>query len=150
MRTPTFWTGCGSATTDEDHFFLAGARNPNNAVHWGKERSDEVRSTPLHSQKVTAWIAMRRGGDLIGPFFFEDERGHAVTVTTQRYLSTALEPFLEELKQIESIDHKTEWLQKDGAPPNTSSTAFQWLQTHFHGRLVSLKTEVPWASTPLT
>ena len=94
--------------SDEAHFFLAGAMNPNNTVHWGKKRPDEVRSTPPHSQKVMAWIAMRRGGGLIGPFFFEDERGHAVTVTTQRYLSTALEPFLEELKQIEGIDHKTE------------------------------------------
>ena len=57
---------------------------------------------------------------------------------------------LEELKKIEGVDHKTEWLQQDGAPPHTSSTALQWLQTHFHGCLVSLKMEVPWARTRLT
>ena len=74
--------------SDEDHFFLAGARNPNNAVHWGKERSDEVRSTPLHSQKVTAWIAMRRGGGLIGSFFFAPAASQATNDYAARWSSS--------------------------------------------------------------
>ena len=36
---------------------------------------DKVLTKPLHSEKVTAWVAMRRAGGPIGPFFFEDKRG---------------------------------------------------------------------------
>ncbi|VEN45738.1 unnamed protein product, partial [Callosobruchus maculatus] len=35
---------------------------------------------PLHSEKVTVWCALWSGG-IIGPYFFENEEGVALTVT---------------------------------------------------------------------
>ena len=56
--------------------------NSRNTVYWGSNASDRVLTKPLHSEKVTAWIAMRREGGLIGPFFFEDERGKWLVALT--------------------------------------------------------------------
>ena len=47
---------------------------------------------------------MRRGGVLIGPFFFEDERGVAQTINAERYIGTALQPFWEELQRKNGVD----------------------------------------------
>ena len=59
--------------SDEAHFRLSGHVS-RNAVHWGSSVSDKVLIKPLHTEKVTAWITMRRVGSLVGPFF-EDEHG---------------------------------------------------------------------------
>ena len=55
-------------------------------------------SRPLHSKKVTEWLAKRQGGGTIGPFFFEDEDGVAATINSTRYVNTALKPFWRELQ----------------------------------------------------
>lgn len=131
--------------SDEAHFWLSGHVNSRNAVHWGSSLPDEVLSKPLHSQKVTVWMAMRRGGGTIGPFFFEDEEGEAVTINQERYVSAALEPFWEELGRRRGIHRHEEWLQQDGATPHTAKKSLEWLHHHFRNRLISLKTAVPWS-----
>ena len=52
---------------------------------WGSSVPDKVLTMPLHAEKVTAWIVMRRAGGLIGPFF-EDERDVVQTINAERYL----------------------------------------------------------------
>ena len=130
--------------TDEAHFWLSGHVNSRNAVHWGSSAPDKVLTKPLHAEKVTAWIGMRRGGGVIGPFFFEDQRGATVTINAQRYLDTALQSFWEELQTI-SADLQQEWFQQDGATPHTAAASRLWLQERFPGRVISLKEEVEWA-----
>jgi len=39
---------------------------------------------PMHPQRVTVWCGFWFGG-IIGPFFFENEQGAAVTVNGERY-----------------------------------------------------------------
>ena len=131
--------------SDEAHFWLSGKVNSRNAVHWATQRPDEVRTRPVHSRKVTVWVAMRRGGGTIGPFFFEDERGEAVTITKDRYVTETLEPFWDELGRRRGICRSEEWLQQDGAAPHTAKSSLEWLSEHFPDRLITLKDEVQWA-----
>ena len=84
-----------------------------NTVFWGSSPPDQVIGKQLHSQKVTAWVGMKRGG-LIGPFFFEDECGKAQTVNAERYLEKALKPFWDELVRKTGEDATEEWFQPDG------------------------------------
>ena len=130
--------------TDEAHFWLSGQVNSHNAVHWGRNRPDEVMHKPLHSKKVTVWAAMRKGQPLIGPFFFEDENENTVSVTSERYIDTALKPFWAALVRL-GVDRDEEWFQQDGATPHTARASLDWLERHFPGRHISLKTDVPWA-----
>lgn len=131
--------------SDEAHFWLTGHVNSQNAVHWGTEKPDEVLTAPLHSEKVTVWMAMRRGGGVIGPFFFEDENGDVVTVNQERYVQQALVPFWEKLGEKVGADRREEWFQQDGATPHTAQKSLQWLKEKFDKRLISLKTDVEWS-----
>ena len=131
--------------SDEAHFCLNGQVNSRNAVHWGSQRPDEVLSRQRHNKRVTVWVAMRRGGGTIGPFFFEDDQGEAVTVNQERYVSMALERFWEELERKCGIRRHEEWFQQDGAAPHTARSSLEWLEVHFPGRLISLKCAVEWA-----
>ena len=45
---------------------------------------------PLHSPKVTVWVAMRHGRPPIGHFFFENENEETVTITAERYINLVL------------------------------------------------------------
>ena len=83
----------------EAYFWLSGHVISRNSVHWGSNVPDKVLTKPLHSEKATAWIAMRRGGGLIGSFFFEYERRAIQRTNAERYLGTALQPFWEELQR---------------------------------------------------
>jgi hypothetical protein len=59
---------------------------------------------------------------VIGPYFFEDEAGRAVTVNSSHYtemLRTFLKPELQRL----GVETHTFWFQQDGAMPHTARTA---------------------------
>ena len=131
--------------SDETHFWLDGKVNSHKAVHWGSKSPDKVLEKPLHSEKVTVWMAMKRGGGLIGPFFFEDECGVAATINADRCQRTALQPFWRELQRKDGVDPDEEWMQQDGGAPHTAGASMAWLAAHFPGRLISLKSEVEWA-----
>ena len=64
-------------------------------------------------------------GALSAPSFFEDDRGEAVTVTRERYVSEALEPFWRELKRRRGIRRHEEWFQQDEAPPHTAKRSLE-------------------------
>ena len=90
------------------------------------------------------WMAMRRGGGVIGPFFFEDENGGAVTVNQERYVQQALVPFWDKLGEKVGADGREEWFQQDGATTHTAQKSLKWLKEKFDRRLISLKTDVEW------
>ena len=53
--------------------------------YWAQQNPAELHQRPFHSPKVNVWCAVSCRG-VIGPYFFEDENGSTVTVTSQRYV----------------------------------------------------------------
>jgi hypothetical protein len=68
--------------SDEAHFHMVGYVNKQNYKFWAANNLRELHQSPLHSAKVTVWCAVSSGG-IIGPCFFEDEKGQTVTVNTE-------------------------------------------------------------------
>jgi len=70
--------------SDEAHFHLEGFVNRQNCRVWGSENPHLFVEKQMHPQRVTVWCGFWAGG-IIGPYFFENEAGQAVTVTGARY-----------------------------------------------------------------
>jgi hypothetical protein len=71
--------------TNEAHFQLSGCVNEHNFHCWGEENPQLLHKWPLYSACVTVWCGVANFRD-IGPYFFEDKDGHAVTVGSSRYI----------------------------------------------------------------
>ena len=70
--------------SDEAHFNLHGTVNKQNFQYWSAANPHELHQHPTYDPKVTVWCAVWSRG-VTGPYFFEDEDGKAITVTSQRY-----------------------------------------------------------------
>ena len=70
--------------SDEAHFDLAGYVNKQNYRIWGTENPHAYLEKPTHPKRVTVWCECW-SRDIIGPYFFENEKGEAVTVSGDRY-----------------------------------------------------------------
>ena len=128
--------------SDESHFHLSGKVNKTHCVFWGKSKPDKVLQQPLHSKKVTVWAAFSSHG-IIGPYFFEDDTGNALSVNSERYVEV-LQKFLTELRRRVG-NTENHWLMQDGASSHVSRFSLQWIAQNFPGRVISLKTGFPWA-----
>jgi hypothetical protein len=71
-----------------------------------------IHEKPLHPERVTVWCAIC-SKDLIGPYFFEDEMGRALTVTGDRY--RAMITFLATAVERTMNQERSLWFQQDGA-----------------------------------
>jgi hypothetical protein len=60
--------------TDKAHFQLFGCDNRISA----EENSQQLHQQPVHSARVTVWCGVANFG-VIGPYFFEDKDGCAVS-----------------------------------------------------------------------
>jgi hypothetical protein len=98
--------------SDEAHFRLCGFVNKQNFRYWSATNPIELHERPLHSSKVTVWRAISSSG-IIGPYFFEDERERAVTVTGPLYVHM-LEDFLGPELARHPVTEET-FFQQDGA-----------------------------------
>jgi hypothetical protein len=128
--------------TDKANFHLCGNVNSQNCRYWSTENPRALRQKPLHSEKVTVWCGVASFG-VIGPYFFEDEAGRAVTVNSSRYtdmLRTFLEPELQRL----GVESHTLWFQQDGATPHTARTAMRVLNEMFPGHMISQRGNTEW------
>ena len=94
----------------------------------------------MHPEQVTVWCGFWYGG-IIGPFFFENEQGTAVTVNGERYRAMFNE-FL--FPKIEEDDMDDIWFQQDGATFHTSNVAIDLLPTVLENRIVSRNSDVNW------
>ena len=105
----------------------------------------EVVSVPLHSPKCTVWAAISSKG-IVGPIFFEDEKGETTTINKERYVFV-LEQFKRELASRFPNYITKFWFQQDGASPHTSKLSLDWLQSaeNFGARVISLKADFEWA-----
>ena len=70
--------------SDEAHFDLGEYVNKQNCRIWGIENPHDYIEKPANPKRVTVWCGFWSSG-IIGPFFFENEQGEAVTVNGDHY-----------------------------------------------------------------
>ena len=97
--------------SDEAHFDHGGYVNKQKCRIWGTETPHAYIKKPAHPKQVTVWC-----GGIIGPFFYENEHGQAVTVNGDRYWAM-LNEFL--FTKIDEEDIGNIWLQQDVATCHT-------------------------------
>jgi len=127
--------------TDEANFLLCG-NNSQHCRYWATESPRDIHQKPLHSEKVIVRCGVASFG-VIGPYFFEDEAGKAVTVNSARFtemLRTFLEPELQRL----GVKNQTLWFQQDGATAQTAGTAMRVLNEMFPARVISRRGNIEW------
>ena len=88
---------------------------------------------PLYPQRITVWCGFCAGG-IIGPYFFENEAGAAVSVNGLRY-RTIINEFL--WPELEDMDVDDVYFQQDGATCHTSGETFGPIREKFPGRVIS-------------
>ena len=128
--------------SDEAHFQLCGSVNKQNMRYWSDVNPLELHQKPLHSQKVTVWCGFSAFG-IIGPYFFEDQNGNTVTVTSDRYVAMLNEFVFPQLQNL-NIDLASVYFQHDGATAHTARHSMATLRTVFEGRLISRFGDIPW------
>ncbi|CAH1962018.1 unnamed protein product [Acanthoscelides obtectus] len=126
--------------SDEAHFTLNGTVNKQNCRIWANENPREYREQPMHPQKVTVWSALWSKG-IIGPYFFENAAGDAVTVNSERY-HVMIEDYF--LPQLEGMDMDDVYFQQDGPTCHTTNVNIHRLQSFFGDRVISRRGNVPW------
>ena len=126
--------------SDEAHFHLSGYVNKQNFRYWSDNNPRRLHERPLYSEKVTVWCAISSLG-IIGPYFFEDEDGHAVTVNSDRYVHMLNNFFLPAIENYRN-EHTT--FQQDGATCHTSRVSMDLLRRSFPTRLVSKYGDISW------
>ena len=82
--------------------------NNQNCRIWGTENPHAYSEKPIHPKRVTAWCGFW-SRDIIGPFFFENSQGVAVTVNGDRY-RTMLNEFLFTKIEEEHIGNICYWI----------------------------------------
>jgi hypothetical protein len=99
-----------------------------------------IHEKPLHAQRATVWCGFWAGG-LIGPYFFENEAGNAVTVNGVRYCNMITE-FL--WPQLDGMDMEDMWFQQDGASCHIARETTELLRENFRGRVISRNGDQNW------
>ncbi|GBM72345.1 hypothetical protein AVEN_210311-1 [Araneus ventricosus] len=115
--------------TEEAHFHLNGFVNKENLRFLGSENPHLCEEKPLHSPKVTAWVAVYSRG-IIGPFFMRE------TISSERYI-TILEEFASTQLGLEEL--LIEWFLQDGARPHRTERVFRFLDEYFGNRVIVLE-----------
>ncbi|GFT92195.1 transposase [Trichonephila clavipes] len=126
--------------SDEAHFWLNGYVNKQNCRIWSEANPQVFVETPLHPEKLTVWCALSAGG-IIGPYFFENDEGHNVTVNGDRYRVMITNFFIPELN---NHDVQELWFQQDGATCHTARATIDLLKDIFGKRPISRFGPVNW------
>lgn len=127
--------------SDEAHFHLCGYTNKQNYRYWNSENPQELHQKPLHSPRVTVWCAISSMG-IIGPYFFENNDGNAVTVNSARYTEMINQFLTPQLNMFPGIQDW--WFQQDGATPHTTRESINALQRLFPGHIISRRGNIEW------
>jgi hypothetical protein len=80
---------------------------------------------------------------VIGPFFFEDEDGRALTAISARYIEMLHNLLTSELSR-HGIERSTILFQQDGATAHTARASVDVVQEIFPEHVISLRGELPW------
>lgn len=89
----------------------------------------------MHLQRLTVWCDFW-AGEVIDPYFFEDERGNAETMNGDRYRNIICNFFW---PILDDMDTGEMWFQQDGATCHTAGTTIALLREKFDGRLISIR-----------
>ena len=115
------------------HFNVGGYVNKQNCRFWGTEIPHAYTEKPTHSKRVTVWCGFWSKG-IIGPFFFENEQGEAITVNGDHY-QAMLNEFL--FTKIEEEDIGNIWFQQDGTMCHTAEVTIHALRPVLEDRIIS-------------
>ena len=126
--------------SDEAHFDRGGYVNKQNCRIWDTANPHAYIEKPKHPKRVTVWCGFRSRG-IIGPFFFENEQGEAITVNVDQY-RVMLNAFL--FTKIEEEDIGNIWFQQDGATCYTAEATLNILSPVFEERIISRRADVAW------
>jgi len=127
--------------SDEAHFHVSGFVNKQHFRYWSQASPQALHEKPLHSPKVTVWCAMSASG-IIGPYFFENEAGNAVTVNADRYMEMLQNFFTPQLARF-PVNENT-LFQQDGATSHTARMSMNAVNALFPNRVVSMNGDIPW------
>jgi hypothetical protein len=97
---------------------LSGCVYKQNMQYWSDNNPRQLHEKPLHSHEVTVWCGVSTFG-IVGPYFFEDENGLAVAVTSQRYVQMLNEYVFPKIRDM-GIDFIMVYFQQDGATVHTA------------------------------
>jgi len=81
---------------------------------------------------------------IIGPHFFEDERGRAVIVNLEHYVEILDDFLVPELQNCPSYNQRT-WFQQDGATSHTFNTSMPRVRELFPQKLISRRGDKNWS-----
>ncbi|KDR18551.1 hypothetical protein L798_07370 [Zootermopsis nevadensis] len=121
---------------------LRGYVNKQNFRYWAEENPCLLHQSPLNSQKVTVWCGLSSFG-ILGPYSFEDNNGHAVTVSVERCAAMLNEFLLPELRRRHN-DIRLVWFQQDGTTSHMARISMQTVREMFPGRVISRYGDVAW------
>lgn len=80
---------------------------------------------------------------IIGPYFFENQRGQTVTVNSERYAQMISDFFRLELQNSPSFNRNT-WFQQDGATAHTANVSMNAVRQLFPEKNISRNGTIPW------
>lgn len=126
--------------SDEAHFLLNGFVNKQNCRIWGSENPRVINEREMYAQRVTVWCGFWSGG-VIGPYFFEDQEGRAVTVNGDRY-RTMIREFL--WPHLDGMNTDELWFQQDGATCHAARETIALLRERFQDRVISRNSDHQW------
>ncbi|GFU66365.1 transposable element Tc3 transposase [Trichonephila clavipes] len=125
---------------DGANFWLNGYVNKQNCRIWSEANPQVYVETPLHPEKLTVWCALWAGG-IIGPYFFENDEGHNVTVNGDRYRAMITNFYIPELN---NHDVQELGFQQDDATCYTARATIDLLKDTLGDRLISRFGPVNW------
>jgi len=127
--------------SDEAHFHLSRFVNKQNFHYWSAKNPIELHERPLHTSKVTVWYTISSFG-IIGPYFFEDERERAVTVTGSHYVHMVENILGPELAHHPGTEEK--FFQQDGATSHTAQDSMAAVRKLFPNHVISRYGDITW------
>jgi hypothetical protein len=126
--------------SDEVHFHLSGYVNKHDFPYWAAA-NPQLHERPHHSTKFTVWCAISSNG-VIGPYFFENDDGRAVTVTSAPYVHMLENFLIPELHRFPVYENTH--FQQDGATSHTARVTMNLLKDLFLNLLISRNGDVQW------
>ena len=126
--------------SDEAHFDLGGYVNNQNCRIWGTENPHAYIEKPTHPKRVAVWCGFWSKG-IIGPLFFENKQGEAITVNENRY-RTMLNEFL--FIKIEDKDIANIWFQQDVGTCHAAEAILYVLRPVFEDSIIGSRPDIVW------
>jgi len=127
--------------SDEAHFLSSWFVNKQNFCYWSATNPIELNERSLHSSKVTVWCIVS-SFEIIGPYFFENEREKGVTVTGPCYVHM-LENFLGPELARHPVTEET-FFQKDEAMSHTARDSMAAVRNLFPNHVISRYGDITW------